>query len=61
MAMYSSKLCFCLVKVAKHNIVAIFFDINEMGDIIDTKSQMLLEFDYARIWLCIPPNYAFVW
>ena len=32
-----------------------------MGDIVDSKSQRLLEFDDAKRWLCVPPNYSFIW
>ena len=33
----------------------------ELGDIVDMDSQHFIEFEDAKRWLCIPPNYGFIW
>ena len=29
--------------------------------VVDNEFQMLSEFEDAKRWLCIPPNYGFIW
>ena len=33
----------------------------DLGDVVDYESLMLLEFEDTKRWLCIPPNYGFIW
>ena len=33
----------------------------ELGDVVDMDSQRVIEFEDAKRWLCIPPNYGFIW
>ena len=35
--------------------------IADLEDVVDNESQRLLEFEDAKQWLCIPPNYRFIW
>ena len=32
-----------------------------LEDVLDSESQRLSEFEDAKQWLCIPPNYGFIW
>ena len=32
-----------------------------LEDVVDNESQRLSEFEDAKRWLCLPPNYGFIW
>ena len=32
-----------------------------LKDVVDNESQRLSDFEDAKQWLCIPPNYEFIW
>ena len=44
-----------------NSIVYFRFGAIHLGVVVDNESQRLLEFEDAKLWLCIPPDYGFIW